>query len=371
MGAALLSACAAPECPTVPGLTAAECVQARTMELPLELPKSRGNAKADDPAAAWFGFKLFFDARLSSNREVRCATCHIPERTFDDGKPTSTGLQTVERNSPSTYTAAWQRWQMWDGRADSLWSQPLLALEDPREMNFTRLELAHLMRRSFAAQYEPLFGALPAQLSSWPQTGKRGDATFEGLSAADQLEVNRIAANVGKALEAYLRKAAHGRGRFDEFLAGDATKLSAEEQRGFVAFFKAGCVSCHSGPQLSDNGFYDVGVQPAAGRGRREGLEQLARSDFSATGPHFDGAPELVPTPVDADEGAWKTPSLRNVGRTAPYGHNGAYATLEAIVDLHTPAETLDADERAALLAFLRALDCQDPPSPWNNWPDR
>ncbi len=371
----MLCACVPEDCPLVPGLTAAQCEVVRAMELPAALPPARGNAKADDVETAWFGFKLFFDARLSGNQEVRCATCHIPERAFDDGRPTSVGLAPVTRNSPSTYLSAWQHWQMWDGRADSLWSQPLLALEDPREMNFSRLELAHLMARSFAQPYEASFGPLPDTLSSWPPAGRPGDAAFDGLAEADRHEVNRIAANVGKALEAYLRKAAHGRGRFDDFLAGDAAQLSAEEQRGLRAFFEAGCDACHRGPRLSDDGFYDVGVQPAEGqapeRGRAAALEMLATSPFSSAGPFFDGEPGSVPAPVAADENAWKTPSLRNVRRTAPYGHNGTHATLESIVELHTPAGALDDEARAALLAFLRALDCADPPSPWNNWPDR
>lgn len=370
ISAAIFAACAPPECPQVSGFSAAQCKPVLAMQLQTALPASPGNAKADDDAAAWLGFKLFFDARLSANQEVRCATCHIPERDFGDGKPTSTGLETVDRNSPSIYTAARHRWQMWDGQADSLWAQPLIAFENPKEMDFTRLELAHAMRTTFAAQYREVFGALPAGSDTWPARGKPGDAAFDALPVDTQREVNRVAANVGKALEAYERKAAHGRGRFDDYLAGDLTKLSDEEQRGLRAFFKAGCDGCHSGPTLSDDAFHDVGVTPAE-PGRARGLELLAASPFSAAGEFHDGPRGEVPAAKAEDEGAWRTPSLRNVARTAPYGHNGTHATLESIVDLHLPAGALNVDERLALLAFLRALDCADPPSPWNNWPDR
>lgn len=344
------------------------------MALPAALPASPGNANADTESAALLGFQLFFDARLSSNHEVRCATCHVPERAFDDGRVTSTGIGVVERNSPSIYGAAWHRWQMWDGRADSLWSQALIPLEDPREMNFSRLELAHLMHDAFRPPYEAVFGALPS-LDALPPRGKPGDASFDSLPVGTQLEINRIAANVGKALEAYQRRAAHGRGRFDAFVEGDRAALSEAEQRGFAAFLTAGCDRCHSGPLLSDDAFHDVGVLPAEGsldrRGRARGLEAVASSPFSMAGVFNDGAREPAPLSSPADEGAWRTPSLRNVGRTAPYGHNGSHPTLESIVDLHTPVGSLTSRDREDLFAFLRALDADDPPSPWNNWPDR
>ena len=78
----------------------------------------------------------------------------------------------------------------------------------------------------------------------------------------------------------------------------------------------------------------------------------------------------MILTPTPEDEGAYHTPSLRNVARTGPWGHDGTFTTLEAAVDFHRP-ETVTATERAALLAFLRALDARDPPSPCNNWPNR
>jgi len=355
------------ECPRVPGLSAAQCAELAAMRLPEKLPASSGNAVADDQDAALFGHAVFFDARLSANQNVRCATCHIPERFFADGKPTSTGLAVVTRNSPSIYTAAWKRWQMWDGRADSLWSQPLLAFENPLEMDFTRLELAHRVATTYRAQYEALFGALP-DLSQFPARGKPGDAAFDGLTEEEQLAVNRVVANVGKALEAYERRLALSPGPFDDFLDGDDKALSASEREGARVFFSAGCNDCHSGPQLSDDSFHVVGTPTE--RGRAQGLETLARSPFNAAGVFHDGAPEVIPSPTAEDEGAFHTPSLRNVARTGPWGHDGSLGTLEAAVDSHLPSSVSAAD-RAALLAFLRALDARDPPSPWNNWPNR
>ncbi len=274
------------------------------MALPTALPAAIGNAKADDEGAALLGFAMFFDARLSSDQNVRCASCHQPERSFGDGRPTSLGLGQlpVDRNSPSIFTAAWHRWQMWDGRADTLWTQPLMAIENPREMNFTRLELAHRVAQSFRAGYESVFGALPPleDGARFPPKGKPGDAAFDGMAASDQFEINRVAANVGKAFEAYMRRDAHQRGRFDAFVLGDATALTAQEQRGFAVFFKAGCSGCHSGPTLTDDDFHVVGVPPAEGkspeRARAAALELLATSPFAVNGPFHDG-PSVTPNP--------------------------------------------------------------------------
>ncbi len=364
-----LAACV--DCPPAPGLDRASCDALPGLALPATLPASPGNRVADDERAALFGFALFFDARLSGNAQVRCATCHFPERVFGDGKPTSTGLRPVRRNSPSLLTAAWHRWQMWDGRADSLWSQPLLAFENPDEMDFTRLELAHRVAVTFRADYERLFGALPplGDAARFPARGKPGDPAWEAMAQADRHEVNRVAANVGKALEAYQRRLALRPGRFDAFVAGDVAAFTVLERDGLAVFFAAGCAGCHAGPLLSDGDFHAL-ASPPPERARAAALEALAASPFSAAGPFHDGPPEAVPLPRPEDEGAWRTPSLRNVARTGPWGHDGALPTLEAAVDSHLPADVSAAD-RAALLAFLRALDAGDPPEPWNNWPDR
>ncbi|MDP2275562.1 MAG: cytochrome c peroxidase [Archangium sp.] len=351
----------------VPGLDAAQHAQLRAMRLPAQLPPSTGNLVADDLEAARFGHAVFFDARLSSNQDVRCATCHIPERFFADGNAASTGLERGTRNTPSLYAAAWKRWQMWDGRADSLWSQPLLALENPKEMNFTRLELAHRVAQTYRVPYERLFGALP-DLSQYPARGKPGDASFDSLTVTEQRLINGVVANVGKSLEAYERKLALLPGPLDEFLDGDEKALSAEAREGARVFFTAGCAECHSGPQLSDDAFHSIG-RPET-EGRAQALEALALSPFNAAGAFHDGTPELIPSPSAEDEGAYHTPSLRNVARTGPWGHDGAFTTLEAAVDAHLPSRVSGA-ERPALILFLRSLEARDPPSPWNNWPNR
>lgn len=395
-GSALL-ACAPveEECALAPGLEAAQCAALDEHLLPETLPPARGNAWGDDEDAATLGFTWFYDARFSQNLEVRCASCHQPELFFTDGDRTSTrGLAAVPRNSPSTLNAAWQRWQFWDGRADSLWSQPLHALQAPNEMGYSRLEIAHRVHDTFADEYEDVFGALPEldDEERFPPVGGPGDPAFDELSDPDRDAVNRVAANVGKALEAYMRKAASGRAPFDRALLGDETALSDEEKEGLRVAVSAGCLTCHSGPVLGGESFHRIGVGNGQDHGRAAGAAQLAASPFSLAGPYADeeALPDHVPSLAalraeaqdPAMEGAFLAPPLRNVVLTAPYGHDGSFETLDEVVRFHLDGgagdvdpllepRDLSDDELAALLAFLNGLTGDYPSGPWNNWPDR
>ncbi len=363
-------------CDLDPGLTQQECATAHAMSLPDELPPARGNAKGDDVDAAALGFSVFFDARLSARETVRCATCHMPEKRFADGLPTSMGLGRVTRNSPTLLNAARMRSPFWDGRADSVWSQPLFAFESPLEMNFTRLELAHAIARKYARGYERVFGPLPplGDAERFPARGKPGDSTWENMAEVDRDAVNRVAANVGKALESYVRKLAAGPSPFDRFLEGEATALTAEQRAGLVVFMKGGCTSCHSGPLFSDEKFHALGVGASPGNpvdvGREAAYATLAESPFTARGPYWDGPKEDVPlTPSPGDHGAFRTPSLRNVVRSGPWGHDGRFKTLADVIAFHGPP--LSDLDRGRLIAFLGALEGAYPKPPWNDWPQR
>jgi cytochrome c peroxidase len=387
--AALAWAGCASDCPEAPGLAPGRCAAVRALLLPEALPPSRGSRVADSQQAALLGFGIFYDARFSANQEVRCATCHLPERRFHDGRVTSQGLGAGRRNSPSLLNAAWMRWQTWDGHADSLWSQPLFAFEHPLEMDYTRLEVARAVLRHYRPSYEALFGLLPPldDTARFPLRGGPGHPAWEGMAPADREAVDRVVANVGKALEAYMRKLAARRSALDRHLLGEEGALTPQQQRGLVVYATAGCIDCHGGPLLTDEAFRPLGLSPAPGQeadlGRAEGLARLLDSPFNAFGPFHDGAP-----PEDADlyaarpehAGAFRTPSLRNVALTAPYGHDGRFATLEGAVEGHlrgadlppgSGVAGLPAEDREALLAFLGALNGEYPKPPWNNWPDR
>lgn len=376
-------------CARVPGLTADECASLATYVLPEAIPDAHGNAHANDDRAAQLGFQIFFDARFSSNESVRCATCHLPERFFQDGLPVSKGVALASRNAPTIANCARMRWIFWDGRADSIWSQPLFALEHPNEMGFDRVAIAQRIAKSYAADYQAIFGALPPldDAARFPQHGKPGDASWSAMSAEDQHAVNLVAANVGKALEAYERHVVAGRSAFDRFLLGDDAALDATQLRGLAVFFRAGCASCHSGPMLSDDQFHRLGGGSPDDHGRAAGLVTLGSNPFRGDGvyadPPLDPAP---PAPTPQDDGAFRTPSLRNLTRTAPYGHEGRFATLRDVVQFHldggsaTPfgpvdpllkRTTIAPADLDALLSFLASLDGVPPPKPWGDWPDR
>lgn len=384
-------------CDLVPELDSDECATLHALALPAELPPARGNARGDDPGAAQLGFAMFYDSRFSSNQSIRCASCHPPERDFQDGVPTATkGLAPLTRNTPTLLNAARSTSQFWDGRADSLWAQALVPLEHPAEMGLTRLELAHRLAKSYRDQYEAVFGPLPAldDAARFPPIGAPGDPAFDDMAEADREAINTVAANTGKAFEAYERKLAAGLAPLDRFLAGDPAALTDTQQRGLVVFLRTGCADCHGGPLLADEAFHNLGLPTLPGqlpdRGRADGLAVLLADPFNAQGAYWDGPrPEPPPAAVAADLGAFRTPSLRNLALSAPYGHDGRFATLRDVVDFHLqgggrgdpqvigtvdarlPPRALDAPDEDALLAFLAALDGDYPPFPWNNWPDK
>lgn len=356
----------------LPNVPAGYCDDAHQMLLADSLPVARGNQFADNVDAARFGFSLFFDSNLGSG--TSCATCHSPELAFVDRLAVSKGKGTGTRNAPTTFNAAYYQEFFWDGRADSLWSQPLFPIENPLEMATTRLAVAQFIAARYEAEYEAVFGALP-DMSSWPTSGKPGDPAFDVLPSDTQDQVNRLFSNVGKAFEAYMRNNATTAAPLDAFLKGDSSQLIEAAQRGLAVFLENKCQSCHSGSLFSDQGFHDVGFPSLPGAspdlGRAGGLPVLQQNPFNLEGPFADPEPDgtqvALPSAGPDDTGAFRTPSLRNVTLTFPYGHDGALASLGDVLAVHAP--TLMVTERNDLLAFLQTLNGSYPVPPWNNWP--
>ena len=213
------------------------------------------------------------------------------------------------------------------------------------------------------------------------------------MSEQDREAVNRIFANLGKAIAAYERKLVSRRSPFDRFAEGLATgdvermnaALSPSAQRGLELFIspRAGCTLCHNGPNFSDGEFHSIGVPPAGGGlptdpGRYVGVEVLRRDPFNALG-SFSDAPDgstAARTGSIANGphnwGNFKTPTLRNVARTAPYMHQGQFATLDEVLHYYSTLEgavqldhhqeqilkplQLSEQEREDLRAFLESL---------------
>jgi len=359
------------------------------------------NRVADDPAAARLGERLFFDARLSGNGKVSCASCHQPDADFQDGLAQGHGMgQGRKRTMPIAGTAH-SAWFFWDGRADSQWAQALGPMENPLEHGTTRTQVALEIASRYTREYTALFGAVPAVQGLQPNAGPMSDAVgraaWERLGATRQESISRVYSNVGKAIAAYERRVEFGRSRVDDWIdsersggrASGPSLLTPDELSGARLFVgRARCATCHTGGRLTDDAFHNTGV--AGGRtldtvlplddGRASGVRKALASEFACTGPFSDASTTSASADACAElrfadstsaglVGAYKTPSLRNVGRRAPYMDAGQLTTLENVVahyDRPPRARIgvselrplhLSATERMQLVAFLRALD--------------
>ena len=311
--------------------------------LPATPPPNPTNRVSDSPDAARLGQMFFFDERLSKDGTVACATCHSPFHGFADVEATSLGGGRGTRNAPTLLNVSYNKWQFWDGRADSLWSQALIALEGEKEQAGTRLQYAHLIKRLYQKEYESVFGVLPnlADRTRFPLTGKPGDVSFDNMSDKDKIAVNTVFANIGKAIEAYERLLISRNAPFDQYVAGDLSAISSEAKRGLEIFIGKGqCTLCHNSPNFTDNDFHNVGVPQGRlpeDTGRYDGIKQLLENPFNGGGIYSDNPEVSIRTldllePTQQHKGRFKTPTLRNIALTAPYFHTGGYPTILSIL---------------------------------------
>ena len=367
-------------------------------------PVDPTNAHDNDPRAARLGRMLFFEERLSAPGDVSCATCHDPDHGFSDPHPLSQAVGISERHAPTLLNVAYQRWFFWDGRADSLWSQALSPMEHPAEHGGDRVGLAQTIALDPAlrAAYEEIYGPLPDlfDMARFPSPARPAPddplgpaaAAWAAMAEADREAVTQIFVNLGKALAAYQRQLVSVDSSFDRFAAalaeGDEEglrALSPQAVRGLELFLsdRTGCTGCHHGPMLSDREFHNLGLPEAPGvdradPGRLRGIDKLLTSPFNGLGPHSDAPDDdrvhdKIAFLARGQEqlGQFKTPSLRNVARTAPYMHGGHFATLEEVVRFYVELPSsvqlghrdeilapldLDDQEIADLVTFLESL---------------
>lgn len=362
----------------------------RLSPLPGMPPPNPTNRVADNPEAAQLGQMFFFDPRFSRDGTVACATCHSPFHGFADVEATSLGAGRGTRNAPTLLNAAYNPWQFWDGRADTLWSQALSALEGEAEQAGTRLQYAHLIHRYYAADYETVFGALPEleDTTRFPVDGKPGDPAFDRMSEADQHAVNVVFANIGKAIEAYERLLISRNAPFDGFVAGDTEAISLEAKRGLKTFIDKGvCILCHDTPTFTDNEFHNLGVPQGTlpgDTGRYAGISMLLEDPFNGGGIYSDDTAVATRIlnflePIPRHKGEFKTPTLRNVTLTAPYFHTGEFPTLTSVIEFNNVGGTggnfagqregtleplgLSEQEISDLVEFLKTLTGELPPA--------
>jgi len=352
---------------------------------PSELPASPTNAWADDAMASALGEELFFDQRMSGDGTIACASCHDPQTGFSDRRDVSLGVEGRRgtRHAPGLWNVAYftDGFVMWDGRADSLWVQPLGAIEAAAEMDFTRAEVYWFVLEHYKTAYEEVFGPIPV-FEDIPRRTAPGDAHWEALDGARRDAVNRVFVNVGKAIEAYERTLLCTNTRFDRFLRGEE-ELTREERRGARSFIVSGCAECHAGPTLSDGEFHNIGISsasPEEAEGRTRGQQLLLANPLNGASPYSDdprwGADKLERMGRDEDPvqilGGFKTPSLRGVSQRGRWMHDGSVATLQDAILHYADADeavaeagelsTLFTDppfrNSGAMEAFLRTLDC-------------
>jgi cytochrome c peroxidase len=273
-------------------------------------------------ARAALGRRLFFEPRLSSSRDVTCASCHQQAHAFSDPARVSAGVggQLGARNAPALVDLAWGTTFFWDGRAASLEEQAGKPIESPIEMN---LPLPDAVARlaadpSYARAFADAYGGGPTEVT------------------------------LRYALASFVRTLVSGDSPYDRHLRGDDATFGDAERRGEALFSseRARCFHCHPAGALTNDGYFDNGSFVAGGDEGRKAITGRA-----------------------GDLGKFKVPGLRNVAASAPYMHDGSLATLEAVIDQYDrggrgdPSTDpqigplgLTVGEKHDLLSFLRSL---------------
>jgi cytochrome c peroxidase len=297
------------------------------------------------------GRHLFYDKRLSADRTMSCASCHEQERAFTDGRALPVGVsgETVPRNAQGLANVAWL---------------PVLTWANP---NLKRLELQALV---------PMFGTHPAELGMAGRENElferlRNEPRYRGLFADAFPETpNEISLRtITRALAAFQRGIVSFGSPYDRYKWGnEPDAISGAAKRGEDLFFgeRLECYHCHGGFTFTDN------VKHARLPFAELGFHNTALYDFDGTGAYPPDNPGIVEHTADPDDaGRFRTPSLRNIEVTGPYMHDGSIATLEEAIAHYArggrassnPLKSgflvgfeLDAEEKGALLAFLRSL---------------
>lgn len=358
------------------------------------LPTSPGNAVADHPVAASLGKQLFFDTAFSANQKISCATCHHPENAFTDGLKTSVGLGVTSFNAMPLNGVAYQTWFFWDGRKDSLWSQALGPWENPDEHGADRLGIVKIFIKNtfYRQQYQTVFGELPSA-EIWaalpehasPLTNEVQRQTWARLAPQQQLLINTLFSNLGKAIEAYLRQLPPASNHFDNYAEallqhGRVDGVFDDHARAGLELFigKAQCINCHNGPLFSNAEFHNTFVSSQPLAGRWGAIPTLESDEFNCLGGYSSArAEECVGLNFlntgDRALGSFKTPSLRQLSKTAPYMHDGSLENLDAVLAHYNSASqknkppsfghneltqmpSLNAQEMADLKRFLLTL---------------
>lgn len=318
-----------------------------------------------DAKRAELGKMLFFDSRLSGDTASACSTCHDPTKGWGDGKPLSAGYTSVEyfRNAPSLFNSFARRRLTWDARLDG---------SDPATLVRDMVTEAHTMNADTRIVQE--------RLKQVPQYYDAFKAAFGG---------DPYGGSIYGAVAEFLKTIRTTNAPFDKFLRGDPAALTKQQKLGMDLFAgKAGCSACHNGALLSDSKPHATGVPEHPDMATNAARQITMLRHYATFGvPNFMNLRAdvgyYVVTKDDSDIGKFLTPSLWDVGQTAPYMHNGVFGTLEAVVEFYdrggggSPNKSatlkplnLAAEEKQALVSFLQSLTGDRPTVTQPSLPD-
>lgn len=328
----------------------------------LDAAKQSIYVPADNPltkAKIELGRQLYFDRRLSSDGTISCADCHHPDYGYAKDTQFGVGVrgQTGNRNSPTSYNRIISKAQFWDGRADSLEAQAVGPIANPIEMGNTHEATVKTIKGipGYVMQFEKVFGRqvniddVGRAIATFERTIVTGTAPYDYFDALSKFE-KQFADDLSDLDE--LKK--DDEELYNQYIAlkkaADEHPMSESAKRGKELFFtaRANCAACHVGPNFTDELYHNLGV----GMDAKE--PDLGR---------------YTQTKVEADKGAFKTPTLRNVALTGPYMHDGSQKTLEEVVDWYDKGGhanphlsdkikpiKLTAQEKADLVEFMDSL---------------
>lgn len=343
----------------------------KSLRLPKDQkPNDLGNQYLTNKKVIHLGKLLFSSQLLSKNGKISCASCHDIKRSYTDGRQVSKGLGLTSRNSPTLISLSNQKWFMWDGKADSIWSQALMPLLSPLEMGSDiKIILAAFKKDpKLRRAYERAFPQYPLPSHSNLKPIPRKSLLVRLAKAIASFESNI------KVLDS----------RFDLFIDeleknGESQQLTLEEQKGLALFIgKAACINCHHGPFFSDQEFHFIGLPQKdhmyLDQGRLAAIDELKNSEFNSASTYSDqtNSQKIRHLRAKADDfAAFKTPTLRNLTLTAPYMHDGRFDTIEQVIHHYSEKQKspefahpspllkplhLSKNQQKSLIAFLSCL---------------
>lgn len=299
------------------------------LQVPFGLEEPESYIPSDNPLTVEkveLGKLLFFDPWLSANNTVSCASCHIPHLAWTDGQQVSIGIrrQLATRNGMTIMNRLYGKAQLWHGRSPTLEAQALNPLHKPVRMGMPSYE-AEVQKLNAIPGYRKLF-----------QQAFQTDVTLDGIA---------------KAIAAFERTILSGNSPADRFdMGGEENAMSDSAKRGLTLFQTKGrCTRCHSGFNFTDESFHNLGID--------WDTDQVDVGRYKVS--------------KDPDDiGAFKTPTLREISRTAPYMHDGRFATLEDVIEFYDKGGiqnphlsnlmiplNLTAQEKADLVVYMRPLN--------------